>query len=90
MTSSRFGRGKGRLVVRLARIAGAAALLFVGGCALMIMDQNAYQTGKVLGPGAVRLSAATLMEAPDRASIDVGLGRGWEVGAGFGATLTWD
>ena len=80
----------GRLVARLARITVSVALLFVGGCPLMVIDQNAYQTGKVLGPGSVRLAASTLMYYPDHASIDVGLGRGWEVGAGFGRTLTWD
>ena len=56
----------------------------------MIIDQNAYQTGKVLGPGSVRVAASSLMYYPDHASVDVGLGRGWEVGAGFGGTLTWD
>jgi len=80
----------GRLVARLARITVSVALLFVGGCPLYVIDQNAYQTGKVLGPGSVRLAASTLVYYPDHASIDVGLGRGWEVGAGFGRTLTWD
>jgi len=57
---------------------------------LLVIDQNAYQTGKVLGPGATRLSASTLFYYPIHASVDVGLGRGWEVGAGFGQMFAWD
>jgi len=72
----------GRVVARLARLTVSVALLFVGGCPLYIIDQNAYQTGKVLGPGSVRLAASTLVYYPDHASVDVGLGRGREVGPG--------
>ncbi len=75
---------------RLIRLAGTCALLFVGGCPLSVIDQNAYQTGKVLGPGDVRVSAATLVYFPTHTSVDVGLGRGWEVGAGFGQMFAWD
>lgn len=80
----------GHVVARLARLTVSVALLFVGGCPLLIIDQNAYQTGKVLGPGSVRLAASSILYYPDHASVDVGLGRGWEVGAGFGRTFTWD
>jgi len=80
----------GRLFAWLARLAGTCALLVVGGCPLFVIDQNAYQTGKVLGPGEVRLSAATLTNYPTHASVDVGLGRGWEAGAGFGQMFAWD
>jgi len=80
----------GRLVPRLARLAGSVALLLVGGCPLFVIDQNAYQTGKVLGPGDVRVSTATLVYFPTHASLDVGLGRGWEVGTGFGQMFAWD
>jgi len=80
----------GRLVARLARITVTVALLFVGGCPLFVIDQNAYQTGKVLGTGDVRVSTATLVYIPTHASVDVGLGRGWEVGAGFGQMFAWD
>jgi hypothetical protein len=80
----------GYVVARLARLTVSVALLFVGGCPLFVIDQNAYQTGKVLGPGDVRVSAATLVYFPTHASLDVGLGRGWEVGAGFGQMFAWD
>ncbi|MCX6843372.1 MAG: hypothetical protein NTX53_13945 [candidate division WOR-3 bacterium] len=81
----------GHLVARLARLIVSVALLFVGGCPLFVMDQNAYQTGKVLQTGKVRLSASTFSYFPMRASVDVGLGRRWEVGAGFGRTVSsWD
>jgi hypothetical protein len=87
----RTGNARIRRAVRhLSWLAGTCLLLFVGGCPLYVIDQNAYQTGKVLGPGSVRLAASTLVYYPDHASIDVGVGRGWEVGAGFGRTLTWD
>jgi hypothetical protein len=87
MTPSRLGLSGNHVV---ARLTAACALLFVGGCMLLIIDQNAYQTGKVLGPGATRLSATTLFYYPTHASVDVGLGRGWEVGAGFGQMFAWD
>lgn len=77
-------------MVSLARLSGAAILLFVGGCIWTLSDHNAFQTGKVLAPGAVRLSATTvLLNYPLHASADVGLGRGWEAGAGFGQMLDW-
>jgi hypothetical protein len=82
--------GSGLRAARLARIAVTVALLFVGGCPLFVIDQNAYQTGKVLGPGTTRLSASMLCYYPTHASVDVGLGRGWEVGAGFGQMSAWD
>ncbi|MCX6843512.1 MAG: hypothetical protein NTX53_14660 [candidate division WOR-3 bacterium] len=59
-----------RLVARLARLTVSVALLFVGGCPLFVMDQNAYETGKVLQTGKVRLSASTFAYAPMRASVD--------------------
>jgi hypothetical protein len=78
-----------RLGARLARLTVSVALLFVGGCPLIVTDHNAFQTGKVLRPGSVRLSAATHLYYPTRAAVDVGLGRGWEAGAGFGQMAVW-
>jgi hypothetical protein len=80
----------GRLFAWLTRLTVSVALLFVGGCPLIVTDHNAFQTGKVLRPGAVRLSATTHLYYPTRAAVDVGLGRGWEVGAGFGQMFAWD
>jgi hypothetical protein len=80
----------GHVVALLARLTATCTPLFVGGCPLLVIDQNAYQTGKVLEPGSVRLAASSILYYPDRASVDVGLGQGWEVGAGLGRTLTWD
>jgi len=79
-----------RAARQLSWLAGTCVLLFVGGCPLFIIDQNAYQTGKVLEPGALRLSASMLTDIPTHASFDVGLGRGWEAGAGFGQMFAWD
>jgi len=79
----------GRLAARLSRSLGLVALLLVGGCPLFVLDHNAFQTGKVLDPKTVRVSTTTLAHAPFRGSVDVGLGRGWEAGAGFGRMLDW-
>lgn len=77
-----------RLVARLARLTVSVALLFVGGCPLIVTDHNAFQTGKVLHTGEVGLCATTFNLYPMRASVDVGLGRRWEAGAGFGRTVS--
>jgi|GEM_PF-2227776 len=79
----------GGLVAQLARLVGLVSLLLAGGCPWMVADHNAFQTGKLLRLGAVRLSAATFLYYPTRASVDVGLGRGWEAGAGFGRIAFW-
>ncbi|MEI8191974.1 MAG: hypothetical protein WCI75_19865 [candidate division NC10 bacterium] len=79
----------GRLVARPARLVGLVALLLIGGCPLQVMDPNAFQTGRVLKRGEGRLSGSTVAYAPARASVDVGLGRGWEAGAGYGYLVAW-
>jgi hypothetical protein len=79
----------GRLAARLSRSFGLVALLLVGGCPLFVVDHNAFQTGKVLDPRTVRVSTTTFAYAPFRGSFDVGLGRGWEAGVGFGRMIDW-
>lgn len=69
----------------------AVVLLLTSGCVptLMLMDQNAYQTGKVLDKGKVRASANTIVYLPLRGALDYGLGRGWQLGGGFGCQFDW-
>ena len=73
---------------RLSRLA-ALVFLLIGGCPLQVMDQNAFQTGRVLERGEVLLSGSTIGYYPTRVSADVGLGGGWEVGAGYGYLFNW-